>query len=1002
MTERMIFGAALERDDPAERAAYLEQVCAGDAGLRRRIDELLEAHFAPGAFLEAPAGISNEPPRAGGQGQSATDQLDSVPIVEVEGSKIGPYKLLQKIGEGGMGVVYMAEQEKPVRRRVAVKIIKPGMDSRQVVARFEAERQALALMDHPNIAKVLDAGTTDTGRPYFVMDLVKGIPITQYCDEARLSPRERLELFLPLCQAIQHAHQKGIIHRDVKPSNVLVTLIDGKPVPKVIDFGVAKAIDHRLTERTLFTQFGAIIGTPEYMSPEQADLSGLDVDTRSDIYSLGVLLYELLTGSTPLERQRLREAGYAEILRRIKEEEPRKPSTRLSHSGDQLASIAATRSTEPARLTRLVRGELDWIVMKSLEKERTRRYDTASGLARDIQRYLDGDAVEAGPPSAAYRLLSFARKHRAAFVTVSAFAVLLVVATAVSAYLAVRAHRAERVATDERDRAIVAEATAVAAERAAKAEAKRATTEAAISRAVNEFLQRDLLGQADLDNQEDPGTKPDADIRVRTLLDRAAAKIGGKFVDKPEVEVAVRQTIGHAYLAMGLFDVAESQLEPALALARCRLGNDHIATLESMVNMAGVQYFRGRYLESRSLLSAALDGLRRVHGEEHPVTILAMRYLGCQLIENLELSQAEPLLLRSVTLSRKVLGEDHWATLATIRDLAGVHLYAGNFREGEERTKNVLHVARRILGGDNTTTLLAVQQLAYACRLQGMYGRADELVTEATEGFTKLRGAETTWVATVNFERAWMFTDVGRIAEADALLTKTEGELRRNFGEDSDYMCWAKVMRAETRQAHGKLSEAETFFAQSIAAWGRTRGTQHPIKVAAIVPLAELYLEEGLLGKAETLLVEAQGAAAILGGEGMYLAECPTTTLSRLRLRQRRFAEAEATARRALAVRLERHPDHWTRFDGMSLLGGALAGQKKFAEAEPLLTEGYEGLKERQERIPFLWRAKRPAQAGTRIVELYEAWGKTEKAAEWRSRLKEAAPDSRRTTGARP
>jgi serine/threonine protein kinase len=327
------------------------------------------------------------------------------------GTAIGPYKLIQAIGEGGMGTVWMAQQTAPVKRLVALKVIKPGMDSRQVLARFEAERQAVALMDHPNIARVLDAGATAAGRPYFVMELVKGVPITRYCDDHRLTPRQRLELFVPVCQAVQHAHQKGVIHRDLKPSNVLVAQYDGRPVPKIIDFGIAKATGQQLTEHTLVTGFGAVVGTLEYMSPEQAELNQLDIDTRSDIYSLGVLLYELLTGSTPLEKKRLKEAALLEVLRVIREEEPPRPSARLSTT-DELPAVAANRGMEPKRLSGMVRGELDWIVMKCLEKDRSRRYETANGLAADVQRYLADEPVLACPPSAGYRLHKFARRHK--------------------------------------------------------------------------------------------------------------------------------------------------------------------------------------------------------------------------------------------------------------------------------------------------------------------------------------------------------------------------------------------------------------------------------------------------------------------------------------------------------------------------------------------------------------------------------------------------------------
>jgi serine/threonine protein kinase len=483
MNEESIFAAALQKNSPDERAAFLDVACRGNPRIRADVEELLEASDRAGGFLET------SPVR------ELSPTMDGPTLVESAGTVIGPYKLIEKIGEGGFGVVFLAEQERPVRRKVALKVIKPGMDTRQVIARFEAERQALAMMDHPNIAKVHDAGATENARPYFVMELVQGVPITEYSDQRNLTTRERLELFTTVCQAVQHAHQKGVIHRDIKPTNVLVQwglapfaksseqkvhvpLAYDKPQVKIIDFGVAKAINHRLTEHTLATGYAQMVGTPMYMSPEQAELSPLGVDTRTDIYSLGVLLYELMTGTTPFDKDRLHAASYDELRRIIREEEPPRPSTRLDsmfdslplagrpeNSSDSLAlegragegvtagatqnanlvtTIAAHRRTDARHLVQSIRGELDWIVMKCLEKDRNRRYQSANSLSTDIERFLNDEPVQACPPSAAYRLRKFARRHKSAFAASVVVVLALLLGTIVSTWQAVRATVAER------------------------------------------------------------------------------------------------------------------------------------------------------------------------------------------------------------------------------------------------------------------------------------------------------------------------------------------------------------------------------------------------------------------------------------------------------------------------------------------------------------------------------------------------------------------------------
>jgi serine/threonine protein kinase/Tol biopolymer transport system component len=658
-----VFLAALEKRTPEERTVYLDEACASDAALRKGVEHLLKAHAEAGSFLEKPvearaATQAYTPLPSPGHEDPASDVSPPGSGVGKEepaqperpGTRIGPYKLLQQIGEGGMGVVWMAEQQEPVRRMVAVKVIKAGMDSAQVIARFEAERQALALMDHPNIAKVLDAGTIGsalpppargaggeglggegTGRPYFVMELVKGIPLTKYCDEHRLTPRQRLELFMPVCHALQHAHQKGIIHRDIKPSNVLVAPYDGEPVVKVIDFGVAKATGQRLTERTMFTEFGAVIGTLEYMSPEQAELNNQDIDTRSDIYSLGVLLYELLTGTTPLDRAWLKKAAFTEALRLIREVDPPKPSTRLSESRELLPAISAQRHTEPAKLTKLIRGELDWIVMKALDKERGRRYETANGLARDIERYLHEETVEACPPSAAYRLRKSLRRNKGLVTAIAAVLMTLLLGMALSIVLAVRATHAENDALLAQDKAQVAQQEAVDQGNEAgkqRDEARQANRN--LSDAKEELRSRLYATQMNLTQSE---WDKDNVTRVRDLLHQLIPKPGDK--DLRGFEWYYWDRLSHAELWTIDFGSAlvakEFSADGSLFAALVRLdtgppnnGNSNLAEIRIVDTVSGQQRIKfpvpGDFGQGRDLAFSP-DGQRVAVANKKGVTV---------------------------------------------------------------------------------------------------------------------------------------------------------------------------------------------------------------------------------------------------------------------------------------------------------------------------------------------------------------------------------------------
>jgi tetratricopeptide (TPR) repeat protein len=1013
---RDIFLAAIEL--PLEqRPAYLAEACGGDSDLRAAVERLLVANADPDSILEPassdpgtldlpdrtsatqpfdpnaptptaiptavhqPDGLTEtsaqpDPDATTAHGSAApAPRAAMVSTGEAIGTVIaGRYTLVEVIGEGGMGTVYLAGQTEPVKRQVALKLIKPGMDSRGVMARFDAERQALALMDHPNIARIYDGGVTPAGQPFFVMELVRGVPLTEHCDQQRLTVTARLELFVAVCQAVQHAHQKGIIHRDLKPGNVLVTEVDGRPTPKVIDFGVAKATEVNLTDMS-FSDTGMIVGTPAYMSPEQADPSSMDIDTRTDVYALGVTLYELLVGSPPLEGKDFKRGALLEMLRMVREVDPPRPSTKLN-TAKALPNIAANRSIEPARLAKLLHGELDWVVMKALEKDRTRRYETASGFARDIQRYLADEVVEARPPSGGYRLKKFVKRNKVHVIAASLVFLTLVggiIGTSLGMAAARRAQQAEakqRAAADaQRDKAIASET--------------KARDEAAKAQTINDFLAQDLLTQA-----EPANNAVEDKVTLLEVLDRAAEKVGTRFAGQPELERSLRATIADTYHGLASWGKAELQWRAVLEAARKRdpqsadayeaqgflshillhrgrrdaevlavaeaaarglertLDTDNPRTLRTLNNLGLLYLETGKLPEAIAVSERVRDARIAALGPDHPDTLTSLNTLARAYHSADRLPEAIALYERARDAQIAKLGPDHLDTLVTLNNLAGAYQAAGRLPEAIVLFERVRDAQIAKLGPDHPGTLTSLNNLGRAYRF------ADRL-PEAIVLLERARGAQ---IATVGPDHADTLTTlenlagayqaVGRSAEAIALFERVRDARIAALGPDHPDTLITLSNLAAAYQFTGRHAEAIALFERVRDAQLAKLGPDHSDTLGTLTSLAEAYSSAKQLDKSVALLVDVlRRKEAKLGADHPATLQT-VNNLGVLYLRATRLPEAIVLLERVRDAQLAKlGPDHSDTLATLNNLAGAYWRTKQLDKSVPL----FEDVLKRQE-----------------------------------------------------
>ena len=768
-----------------------------------------------------PAADPNSPPTSPPTAQPyASAQLAKV-VTAVRDlrhpTQIGPYVILELIGEGGMGTVYKAEQRQPIHRTVALKVVKLGMDTREVVARFEGERQALAMMSHPNVAKVLDAGATETGRPYFVMEYVHGEPITAYADRHKLTIRQRLELFIQACDAVQHAHQKAIIHRDLKPSNILVTTVSDKPHVKVIDFGVAKAVSQRLTERTLFTETGQLVGTPEYMAPEQAESSMLDVDTRADVYSLGVVLYELLSGALPFEAKTLRSGGYNEIQRIIREVDPPRPSTRLSKLGKAADEVARLRQTPLDSLERQLKRELEWIPLMALRKDRAQRYTTVTELAHDVENYLADRPLRAGPESAAYRARKFFRRNKTGVAASAAMVFLLLAGITATTWQAVRATRAEARTRAEQQRTL--EQKREADRRRAEAEGAKAATAQ-----VNAFL-------VEMFESADPQFARGKPVLVRDVLDKAAQGIDTKFAAQPRVQSAVRSTLGRTYFALGLYEQAEAQFARALELDRQVLGPDDPQTLESQQHLGRLRRVQGRYEEARTVYEDTLARRRRVLGEHHADTAGAINDLAV-VLDRMGSPDAEATYRLALERFTALAGPDDPETLRVTGNLGQLLQRIGRYDEAERLLRRSFEGRRRTLGEDHPDTIAISTRLAYTMRHRNAWAEAEALMREALDRSARVLGPEHPGTIWAENGLAQLLGEQGKYDEAIPRYLHALELSRKTLGDDNVETLGLMSSAASMLFNAGRAADAEPLLREAWGGLTKARGPDHPLTIA--------------------------------------------------------------------------------------------------------------------------------------------------------------------------